>query len=313
MPRWPVLDELPEGVVVREAGRGVLAARAEYADALLTQGFGPGGGDAPPAKDLAGRRPLGELRLGDERLVVRRFQHGGMLRWATGRRFGDPERPFRELVLAHALTGRGIATPLVIAARARRAAVGGWLLDLVTRRIEHARDFAEWLEALREGRVQPAARSTVLASVGGLLGRMHGAGLWHADLNPRNVLLEGEALEHGDARPWVIDLDRSVLSPEGAALADGARWSNLSRLLRSVLRREERGRRFLARTDYARFLAAYAGARGAAPAAWRDEAAGVLAAFRRSSSVHRVWWRIEEAFGGGAEHRDGGAVVRRRS
>lgn len=309
MPRWPVLGELPAGILVEEAPGGVLAVRADYAAALRAQGFGAGGGEAQPSSDLAGRRPLGELLAGDERLVVRRFQHGGMLRWMMGRRFADPERPFRELVLSARLEELGIATPRVVAARARRIPLGGFALDLVTRRVEGAIDLAEWLEALREGRVSARARRTVPRTAGDFVGRFHGAGLWHADLNPRNLLLVGDALQAGTAAVQVLDLDRSVL---GAGLPRERRHANLARLLRAVLRREGRGAPFLRRSDHARFLAAYLAAVGEPReelgAAWR----GVRAAFERSAATHRAWWRVEEALGGGPATRDGRAVVRRR-
>jgi 3-deoxy-D-manno-octulosonic acid kinase len=308
MPRWPALAQLPAGFLVEESPDGVLAVRAEFAGALREQGFRAAGGEAPPASDLAGRRPLGELRAGAARLLVRRFQHGGMLRWMLGRRFADPQRPFRELALSARLQQLGIETPRVVAARARRAAPFGWALDLVTLRVEGAQDLAEWLEALREGRASERARRAIPRAVGACVGRFHAAGLWHADLNPRNLLLAGDALEHGTAAVLVLDLDRSALRPP---LPDERRSANLARLLRAVLRREGRGAPFLHRADYARFLAGYLAGAGRPPSelgtAWR----GVRVAFERSAGVHRLWWRVEEAFGGGPEGRDGRAAVRR--
>ena len=38
-------------------------------------------------------------------------------------RFAEPERPFRELLLAHRLSESGILTPRVVAAWAQRAAI----------------------------------------------------------------------------------------------------------------------------------------------------------------------------------------------
>jgi 3-deoxy-D-manno-octulosonic acid kinase len=309
MARWAVLAELPPGVLVEEQRGGVLAVRAEYAGALRACGFGAAGGGELQVSDLVGRAPLGELRTGAERLVVRRFRHGGMLRWMLGTRFADPERPFRELVLSDALRARGISTPEVVAARARRLALGGFALDLVTRRIEDSLDLAEWLEALREGRVQPAARRGVPRTLGVFVGRCHALGLWHADLNPRNLLLDASALVRSDPRVLVLDLDRSRLEPE---LSQERRRANLARLLRAVLRREARGRAFLRRSDFARFAAGYCAASGASERSigplWR----GVKAAYSKSARVHKAWWRVEEALGGGPSSRDGRALVRDR-
>ena len=315
MSRWPILDVLPKGRVLEEAPRGVLVVREAFAEAFHAAGFHAGRGEPPAVSDLAGRRPLGELVVGGERLVVRRFHHGGMLRWVTGHRFADPERPFRELVLSARLEELGVATPEVIAARARRARVGGWILDLVTRRVEGARDFAEWLEALREGRVSPRERRETARRVGAFIGRFHSLGLWHADLNPRNLLLIGEGEE---VAVQVLDLDRSVLRP---TLQPDERRSNLARLLRAVLRREGRGATFLSRADLGAFLRGYLEGASAKPLAENragigtlgEEWRGVAVAYERSAGSHRMWWKVEEAFGGGAATRDGRAIVRRES
>jgi hypothetical protein len=170
MPRWPVLGELPAGILVEEAPGGVLAGARGLRRGPARAGLRAGGGEARPSSDLAGRRPLGELLAGDQRLVVRRFQHGGMLRWMMGRRFADPERPFRELVLSARLEELGIATPRVVA-RARGAPARGFALDLVTLRVEGAIDLAEWLEALREGRESARARRAVPRTAGTCVGR----------------------------------------------------------------------------------------------------------------------------------------------
>jgi len=317
MSRWPVLAELGPDVEVETASRGVLAVRRGAGDALRAQGFRAEGGDPARTSDLSGRSALGELSLDGARLVVRRFAHGGLFRWAMGRRFADPERPFRELALSDRLRGLGIQTPEVIAARAVLAplgrVVGGWTLDLVTRRVEGALDVAHWLEALREERVSSSARRVVARELGRFVGRFHAAGLWHADLNPRNLLLVGDAAGEDGEPPSVqtIDLDRSRIV-EGGVGAEHRR-ANLARLLRAVLRREGRGAPFLRRTDLARFLSGYRaglgadGGRDRRKSEWR----AVADAYAASVAVHRLGWRLERALGGGPEKRDGGADVRR--
>jgi 3-deoxy-D-manno-octulosonic acid kinase len=319
MARWPVLAALGPDVELEETPGGVLAVRRGAAAALRAQGFRPDRGEPARASDLAGRAPLGALELDGARLLVRRFRHGGTLRWMMGRRFADPERPFRELLLSDRLRARGIATPEVVAARARRTAsgtplgrwFGGWRLDLVTRRVEGACDAAQWLEALREERVSPRARRAVARALGCFVGRFHGVGLWHADLNPRNLLLVGDALAAGAVGVQTVDLDRSVLAD---ALDPARRRANLARLLRAVLRRESRGAPFLRRSDLARFLAGYRaglGLEGGRPEAFAREWRAVAAAHAKGLAVHRLGWRVEAVLGGGPERRDGGAAVRR--
>ena len=292
--------------VVREAG-GVLAVLRSKRAALLAAGFAPTSGEGVPSRDLAGRAVLGEIDAGGERWVVRRFHHGGLVRWLGERCFLDPGRPFEELVLADRLLRAGLPTAEVIAARARRSFPLGWKLTLVTRRLEGTGDAAETLERMRRGQLGARERARFLACVGDLVGRAHALGLAHADLTPRNVLLS-----HADpARAWILDLDRARLAPP---LSDRARQENLRRLYRAVRRRESRGAAFLNRSDYLRFLASYAAARGAKTrgreADWRSDWRAVVSRDRRADPLHRLGWFVEELFGRGPETRDGRAVVR---
>jgi len=88
-PTLPILGDLPPGYFVEEAPGGVLAISIDYARGLHGLGFGPEEDGKLEDSDLHGRKPLFQFDLGDERLVLRRYNHGGLLRWATGARFSS--------------------------------------------------------------------------------------------------------------------------------------------------------------------------------------------------------------------------------
>lgn len=303
MNELPILSELPSGYFVEESPRGVLAMHIEVARGFHESGFGPDRDGSFRESDLSGRSKLLELELDGQRYVVRRFRHGGLLRWLTRSKFLDPERPFRELVVSHTVAQSGIRTPRVVAARARRQRLFGWSLDLVMRRVEDSRDVAELLEELRRGEHPPAVRHALFRAAGELIGEMAALGLRHADLNARNLLVENGPLEDGEPVLWVIDLDES-------SFLDGQEHREaravLRRLYRSVERRELRGKPFLHRTDFARFLRAYAPSDGA----WKREWRAVRELHQRTRRVHSIGWYLEKLFGGGPGVRDGKAVVR---
>lgn len=285
MPSLPILDRLPEEYRVVESAGGVVAVHRDWADAFAQAGYGPDHLGPLRPSDLAGRKPLFELHIADERFVVRRFSHGGLLRWLTGARFLDAERPFRELVLACELERAGFETPQVIAARARRSKAGGWRLDLVTRRVEPSRNLAQALGDLGTPPRGGPVRRGLAAAAGALVRRMHDAGLLHADLTTSNLLLRGEV---GDQpRLLILDLDGSTLA--GAPLEGPARVGNLARLLRHVERRREGGQLAVLITDYARFLAAYEPDHDLRHALWGE----VRAAHARTLGVHAVGWAVE--------------------
>jgi 3-deoxy-D-manno-octulosonic acid kinase len=301
-----VLGELPPGFGTEETAEGVLAVRADLAEPLRATGYGPASDGALGSSDLAGRRPLLELAIDGRPHVVRRFSHGGLLRWLTRDRYLDPERPFRELILSSALRGAGVRTPEVVAARARARRGPGWTLDVITPRVPDAIDLGRVLELARRGAVEPAVRRRLAAAAGRLVGELHALGLLHADLHPRNVLVERAALDGAPARPWILDLDGSRLSPP--PLAVDARRRNLRRLYRYVDRRDAREGSSLSTAERARFLAAYAAAaegRGAdgAPGegGWRAHWRAVARAHRRTRPVHAAGWILERGLGSASD------------
>lgn len=294
----PQLAALPTGFTLRRGSRGVLAARSDLAAQLEAFGFGPEGDGPLMISDVQGRQPLATFELGQERFLVRRFSHGGLLRWLTGRRFLDPSRPFQELLLSERLRALGVATPEVVAARARPALGGGWHLDLVTRRIPDALDLGALLARARRGELEPSRLRCVLVAAGQTIRELHAAGLDHADLNPNNLLVPNAS---GPARPgtlWVLDLDRSRLC---AQLPPARRRASLARLLRHVVRRERRHGAHLRRVDYARFLRAYAGE------SWKQEWRAIRGQADRWGWLHGLGGELERRFGRRHDPREVGA------
>lgn len=290
-----VLAELPEGYEFVQGRRGCLVCERGARATLLAAGFGPDAGEVLRPSDLAGRGALGAIEADGERWIVRRFHHGGLLRALGERLFLAPARPFRELALAHALRTGGLPTPRVVAARCVRAAPLGWRLALVSARIEGATDASEVLERLRRGGLTAPERRRFLATLGGLVGRLHAARFLHADLTTKNLLVSADL---GSA--WVVDLDRGRVV---SALSAPARLDNLRRLYRFVKRREARSRACLSRADHARFLAAYGQALGR-DTDWRTDWRAILRRDRLHGPAHRLGWWLEELFGAGPAQRD---------
>jgi tRNA A-37 threonylcarbamoyl transferase component Bud32 len=283
--------ELPSRCEVVVGRRGILAFRGEAAEALAAAGFGPDGGEVLETSDLHGRRSLETFSHEGERFVVRRFRHGGLLRFLTGDRFGDRERPFRELVHSDFLAARGIGTPRVVAARALRAGWWGWRLALVSRRVEGAVDLAEVLSGLAGRASSPSERRRLATALGELVGRLHAVAFLHADLHPKNVLVE-ETSE--GPRLLILDLDRSR---QGDSLDEEERRDNLRRLFRSVRRRQAGTRYPLNRGDFRRFLASYLPAAGREGASWREDWEAIRRKDERRSLWHRGGWLLEWRLG----------------
>ena len=291
MADWSELGRLPPDVITQRSARAVFAARRDLVAGLDAAGYRAGPAAVLPASDLAGRVPLLELSMGAERFVVRRFTHGGVLRWLTGRRYWDPLRPFRELRLARRLNDLGVRVPEVVAASARRCRAFGWELDLVSRRIEDTLDLGTLLSRTARGLLAPSVERCCTRALGRLVARLHQLEFLHADLTPRNVLVDADSLHSAEPCLWLLDLDGSRFVPE---LSAAQRNANLSRLLRHAARMQREGLVARAPRLYAAFLGAYEPRRAERHALW----AALAVEQQRARAWHAAGSALERAVGG---------------
>lgn len=153
------------------------------------------------------------------RWVLRHYRRGGLLAGLLGDRYfwtGENDtRPFREWRLLHELRAEGLPVPAAVAARYQRS---GLLYrgDLITERIENSRPLSRRLAEAPLG-------AEAWSAVGTCIRRFHQHGVWHADLNAHNVLIDDRG------QVFLIDFDRGRRREPGA-------WAqrNLERLRHSL-------------------------------------------------------------------------------
>jgi tRNA A-37 threonylcarbamoyl transferase component Bud32 len=187
-----------------------------------------GDSEPNPAPRYRGRAALRAIPLSDgETALIRPYQHGGLLRGFTGPWFFTwPPRPFRELSITEELRRRGVRTVEIYAACVSRG-VGpfyrGWL---VTRELRGSADL--W-SALQSDFIQRAGLQATLQAVAMSVRAMHREGIYHSDLNLKNILVR---MEVDGVAAYIIDFDKAklVLGKLPTELAK----KNLDRLLRSI-------------------------------------------------------------------------------
>jgi 3-deoxy-D-manno-octulosonic acid kinase len=158
------------------------------------------------ARELAaGRGSILLIEEGQRDWVLRRYLRGGFAaRFARDLYFWlgeDRTRSFRELRLLAAMRAQGLPVPVPVAGCYRRAGFG-YRAELLTERLVGVRT----LEHVLGGNDMNDAR---WAGIGHCLRRFHDAGVQHADLNARNILLGP------DDGVWVLDFDRGRLRRPG--------------------------------------------------------------------------------------------------
>ena len=153
--------------------------------------------------------------------ALRHYRRGGLLAGVMGDRYlwngAEHTRSFAEFRLLHGLVERGFDVSRPVAARfCRRGA--HYRADLITQFIPDASTLT-W-RAVHGGIDSDTARR-----VGEAIARLHIAGVYHADLNAHNVLID-------QRKVWLIDFDRGELrTPQST-------WqkANLARLKRSLIK-----------------------------------------------------------------------------
>ena len=199
-----------------------------------------------------GRGRLRSLTLANgETALIRPYRHGGLLRSVTREMFLTwPPRPFRELVVTEEVRRRGIPTVEVYAACVERSwgpFYRGWL---VTRQLQGGQDL--WT-AVQDGGFRKLGASQVLKAVATSLRALHREGVYHRDLNLKNILVR---CEPDGVRGYIIDFDRAILFVGEVPMTLARR--NLGRLLRSVNKLDPK-REYFSANDWKRFVASYHG------------------------------------------------------
>ncbi len=255
-----VPNALPEGFVEERRGGVRVVARAEFRDAIVAAGFldrdpDPDGEAAPdgPAGP-AGRGRLVRIPLpAGGALLARLYRRGGLLGPLLGALHLGAERPLRELRLTVDAAAAGVPTLEAVGVVIRSVAPLLYRFWLITREVDGARDLLAFLRDERD----PRTRSDGLAASARAIAALHAAGVDHADLNLKNILvLSGEP--GAPIRALVIDLDKSRASAGG--LGEGGRTANVLRLFRSLEKQTHiAGAPLASAREAVRFLRAYAG------------------------------------------------------
>jgi len=277
---------IPPSFSLVKKGKVFLLLKEEYKDFLLRQGIEEVktflAKHLRDTRYLKGRTPHPSVPIeGGNRMVVRRYSHGGLLRGITKNLYLLGARSFRELALTEEIRSCGIPTVQSIGAIHHALFPPFYRAYLLSLEIPHALNLIEYFQHLASLPRQESLRlkREIVRKAGLLLREFHQAGFYHTDLQLKNLLVV-------EVRVLLIDFDRSCRKE---TLSAGDRVRNLLRLNRSVEKWKRSGLP-LTRTDRWRFLTAYAGE--------NEDIVKELRKALRSYSIglffHRIGWMIED-------------------
>jgi len=216
------------------------------------------------------------LREG-QRMVLRRFLHGGLLSAVTRDLYALSSRSFRELALTEEIRSAGIPTIRPIGAVHQSVIFPFYRAYLLTLEVPDARNLIQFFQDMGSHPVGEvlALKRKIIRAAGRLVRQFHDSGFFHADLQLRNLLV-------ADQRVLLIDFDRSLRMQN---LPERIRMKNLVRLNRSVDKWKRQGLP-VTFSDRLRFFLAYAGD----DPKTRDVLRKTLRTYSISTLLHRWRW-----------------------
>ena len=275
----------PTYTLVRKKGLSLLL-KEEYAEILLHHGIE----DFPQylsiharrSLHLTGRTPhLSASVKGDERIVIRRYSHGGLLRAFTRDLYLFGSRAFQELALTEEIRASGIPTVQPVGAVHQSVFPFFYRAYFLCLEIPQAKDLAGRLLEIgnRPSPQDLIEKREMIRRVGRLVRHFHHAGFFHGDLQLKNILVAG-------GQPLLIDFDRSCREK---TLPLRSRLDNLLRLNRSVEKWRSQGLP-VTKTDRWRFFLAYS----AGDKTLRRDLARALRTHTLRFFLHRCLWTIQK-------------------
>lgn len=205
----------------------------------------------PEISLLRGRNiiPCVPIKGSNERMIIKHYQHGGFFRKITRDIFFGNLRPFRELALLEAASQKGVPVPEVIAARVDRIFGPLYKGEIAYKEIPDSANLLEYLKRLNERLVKEkiSQKREIIKSLAETIKKMHTSGIYHGDLNVKNVLIQNIGKE---IRVYLVDFDCSKIKD---SLTLRARINNLARFNRSC----EKWEAPITATDKLRFFLSY--------------------------------------------------------
>jgi len=237
-------------------GKTTILVKDKYKDQILEEKMFPErklreGNLWPGVNLIRGRNAIPSIPIegSGERMMVKHYQHGGFFRKITGDILLGNARPFRELAVLKAASQKDILVPEALAARVVRIFGPFFRGDIVYKEIPYSDNLLEYLKRLndRPMKEKVSRKREIIERLAEAIKKMHTSGIYHADLNVRNVLIQDRA---PGIQVYLVDFDRSRIK-ENLTLRERIR--NLSRFNRSC----EKWKAPLSATDKLRFFLSY--------------------------------------------------------
>lgn len=226
-------------------------------------------------------------RQGIKNIVIRHYYRGGLIgAWFLRDLFLDFNRPINELIVTEQARAKGVPVPEILGLVISR--VGGvfYRAEIILKEVPQTQNLNELFSGLMAQGVSPETlRLTKLElnkAIAGSIRLLHQVGIYHRDLNIRNILIQktnGTGL-----KAYIIDFDKSKRFNE---LHFKKRIHNLIRLNRSIEKWGWSGK-IINTSDRIRMVNLYLEQENIE----HVQKVWLLRQCKRELSLHKHWWKL---------------------
>ncbi|MCF6151527.1 putative KDO kinase (2-keto-3-deoxy-D-manno-octulosonic acid) [Candidatus Kuenenia stuttgartiensis] len=290
----PHTTKIPPHFSIMRSNKTIICVKEDYKEFIADIISPPlvseaGNQDSFQIKQGRGRYPTIPIKKnGGERLIVRNYKHGGMLGRLLGNVFFFGDRPLNEIYVHEVARKNGITSAEAIAVTKKKRWGIFYSANFISKEIAGAVDLIDFLN--EQPAVDVHSKKSVIFTLAKLIRKMHDAGIYHADLHLKNMLLK--KISGGTFEAYIIDLDKSTVWRQ---LTIGKRMKNLLRLDRSLEKyywlqgkKTEKPLSHVSKTDRIRFFKAYMTTDPAIDRDWKV----YIHRYYSPYTFHKFWWHF---------------------
>ena len=240
-------------------GNTLIVIKNKYKDKLLKQGIETPHKmclDSTSTEFFKGREKIPSLLIegtDNEKMVIKHYTRGGFARKLSKDIFWGKLRPIRELKVLEEAKLRKVQTAEILAVIIHKMPGFFYKAYLVSKAIPGGIDLKTYIERLNQTSTNTGLKEKrqAIISVARAVRNMHDKGIYHADLNMKNIVIQKQT----PILPvsYIIDFDKSTIA-EHLSLKN--KFKNLFRLHRSADKLIKNGIK-ITKTDQYRFFKEY--------------------------------------------------------
>jgi len=246
-----------------------------------------GRGDYPVAKikSSAGK---------EDEVIIRVYRRGGLAGLVLPDIFNNARRPLDELVMTEKGRAGGASLPEILGLQIKWTLPFFYRAKIVVKKIPDTVTLEETIFSLAKENenyrdILYRKKANLIASLVKSIRQLHNAGIYHRDLNIRNILIKQSTLSF---TVYIIDLDKSVYESGPKGLSLDKRIDNLIRLNRSLdkmlFKAGQSFKGIISHTDRLRLFESYFRGEGLT----RAQKQVIINKCLQQVGLHKWWWKL---------------------